>query len=293
MTVDLSTALKSALAAKSKVKVLSGTFVSSTTTQLVVDCGNGRIACFPLVSYLPLVGETVYVMFIDDVPYVTGPTRVKPNQGTVVSATGGLVTLTTSVGTLVLPYTTTLTPTAGQVMYLIWQGGQGFAVAVMSVQPATVAPPVKVVPTTSSHTDKFTATATGSYQSGHFWNDEVYSSTGNIAEWVYGRKIADTIPSSAVIHSVQLYCSMVQIFGSDPNFALHSDTTLSGSPSLGGVTAIPIGQRVWISLPTSYGNALKRGGGSFGVGVAHGGYNIFKSRSEDGQSGALLIRSTY
>lgn len=293
MTIDLSNQIKALLAGKSKVKILSGTFVSATATQLVVDCGNGRISCFPLVSYLPLVNETVYVMFIDDVPYVTGPTQVKPNQGTVVSASGGLVTLTVATGTIILPYTTTLTPTAGQVMYLIWQGGQGFAVSVMSVQPATVAPPVKVVSTVKSHTDVFKANASGSYQSGKFWTAEVYSSTGNIAEWVYGHKMADTIPSSAVIHSVEIYCSMNQIFGTSPNFALHSDQTLSGSPSLGGVTVINIAQKTWVSLPASYGNALKRGGGSYGVGVAHGGFQIFKSIAEDGWSGALRIRSTY
>lgn len=291
--MDQSDAVIQALNGKSSVKVMSGTFVSADNTHIVVDCGNGRVPCFPFIPYLPFVGEVIYILFIDGIPYAMGPTKVRPNQGTVVSASGGLVTLTTANGTAVLPYTTTITPTAGQVMYLIWQGGQGFAVSVMSVQPAVVAPPVKIVTGPKSHTDTFTAIASGSYQSGHFWNDEVYSSTGNIAEWIYGKKISDTIPSSAVIHSVQLYCSMVQIFGSDPNFALHSDTSLSGSPSLGGVTAIPIGQRVWISLPTSYGNALKRGGGSYGVGVAHGGYNIFHSRSEDGLSGAIRIKSTY
>lgn len=293
MTLDQSDAIQAVLNTKSNVKVLSGTFVSATATILTVDCGNGRVPCFSLTDYLPAVGEVVYVMFIDSIPYVCGPVKVKPNQGTVVSVSGGLVTLTTAFGNVVLPYTTTITPTAGQIMYLIWQGGQGFAVAVMSVQPVVVAPPVKIVAGRKSHTDTFKATASGSYQSGHFWNDDVYSSTGNIAEWVYGWKMSDTIPSSAVIHSVQLYCSMKQIFGSDPNFALHSDLSLSGSPSLGGVTAIPIVNRGWINLPVSYGNSLKNGGGKFGVGVNHGGYNIFHSRADDGLSGAIKIVSTY
>lgn len=291
--MDQSDAMVAALNAKSSVKILSGTFVSASNTQVTVDCGNGRVPCFPLTSYLPAVGEVIYVMFIDGVAYAMGPTLVKPNLGTVLSVASGLVTLSTAFGNVVVPYTTTITPTAGQVMYLIWQGGQGFAVAVMSVQPATVAPPIKPPASTKYHVDTFTAIATGSYQSGHFWNDEVFASTGNTAEWIYGKKMADTIPSGAVIHSVQIYCSMVQIFGSPPNFALHSDLSLSGAPSLGGVTAVGIAQHVWVSLPTSYGNSLKRGGGAFGVGVAHGGYNIFHSRSEDGQSGALRIKSTY
>lgn len=292
MTLDQSDAIIAALATKSKVTVLSGTFVSADNTHIIVDCGNGRVPCFPLVPYLPNVGETVYVLFIDGVPYAMGPTLVKPNQGTVVSAAGGLVTLTTSFGSMALPYTTTITPTAGQVMYIIWQGGQGFAVSVMSVQPAQAAPPPPPASTTKQHSDTFRAIASGSYQSGRFWTSEVYASTTNLGEWIYGNKIADTIPASAIMGSIQIYCAMKQIFGSDPNFALHSDTSLSGSPSLGGTTAVGITQG-WVSLPQSYGNLLRRGGGKFGVGVVHGGFQIFKSVAEDGLSGALRIGSIY
>ncbi|HEY2644845.1 MAG TPA: hypothetical protein VGI56_13905 [Galbitalea sp.] len=292
---DQSDALIKALGTKSTLTVMSGTFVSASAATLLVDCGNGRIPCFPLVPYLPNVGETVYVVFIDDVPYVAGPTLVKPNEGTVVSVASGLVTLTTNLGNFTLPYTTTITPTAGQVMYILWQGGQGFAVSVMSTVPGAATPPPAPPAAGSSpttHVQTFTAIQSGSYQSGRFWTSEVYSSTGNLGEWIYGHKIADTIPASATTRGIQIYISPKQIFGSDPNFALHSDTSLSGSPSLGGVTAVPISGG-WISLPSSYAAALKHGGGSFGVGVAHGGYNIFRSLAEDGQSGALKITSVY
>jgi hypothetical protein len=47
------------------------------------------------------------------------------------------------------------------------------------------------------------------------------------------------------------------------------------------------------SVGISIGNVLRNGGGSFGVGVDHGGYNIFPSLAQDGQSGALRITSVY
>jgi hypothetical protein len=292
--IDDNGLLLALLNGKSKVTALPGTFVSASSTGFVVDVGGGRIPATPATSYLPEVNEPVSVWFIDGVPFVMGPTVAKPGQGTVVSVAAGLVTLSTAFGNVVVPYASTLSPTAGQVMKLQWQGG-GFAAAVMSTSPVGgVAPPAPSGGATT-HVDLFTSLDAGSYGSGRWWTPQVYASDSNLGAWFYGSKIGDTIPASAAIQLVEVYVpSGTQIGGAAPNFALHAYASNPGSsPSFTSATAEAITPGAWVALPTSFGNALKAGGGSLGIGVNHGGYNIFPSRAQDGQTGALRITSIY
>jgi hypothetical protein len=242
---DQAEAILAALADKSELTVLIGTFVSanSSGTLLTVDVGGGRIPVLPLGSYLPEVNEPVWVAFIDGQPYLAGPTKAKPGQGTVTSVASGFVTLSTDFGPVTVPYDSRLAPSAGQLMKLSWQGG-GFAIAIMSANPTPPTPP-----------------------------------TGG--------------GGGAIISRVEFFASMKQVQGFSPNFALHADRSKGGAPSLGATTALSVAAGGWMDLPAGFGNALKLGGGSFGVGVAHGGFNIFHSLAEDGQSGALRITSTY
>jgi hypothetical protein len=290
--MDQTQTLLRKLGDKSSVDVLAGTFVSASLTTYTVDVGGGRIPAAALTDYLPEVNETVWVMFIDGTPYVLGPTVSKAGQGTVVSASGGLVTLTTAFGNVVVPYDSRLTPTAGQVMKLTWQGG-GFAIAVMSANPS--APPAPVGPGSgvTTHVDVFTAVDSGSHQSSGWWTKQVYASNTNLSAWFYGTKISDTIPAAAAPSLIEVYISPAQIQGANPNFALHPHTSRpAGAPTLSSSTAVAVAAG-WIALPLGFANALKAGGGSYGVGLNQGGYNIFRSLAQDGLSGALRITSVY
>ena len=280
------------LAGKSNVTVLAGTFVSATATGYTVDVGGGRIPARPFAGYLPEINEPVWVAFIDGWPYVLGPTVTKPGQGTVVSVASGLVTLSTDYGTVIVPYTATLTPTAGQVLKLVWAGG-GFAIAVMSAQPGAPLAPLATPIAATTHSDVFTAGDSGSHQSSGWWTAQVYASDTNLSAWWYGSKISDTIPATAVVSKVEVYISAQQIYGAAPNFALHADLSKpGGAPTLTSITAVPVVPG-WVTLPLSFGTALRKGGGSYGIGVAHGGYNIFLSVSQDSLSMALRITSAY
>jgi hypothetical protein len=289
--VDEITQILALINKKSAMLPLVGTFVSASATGCVVDAGGGRIPARFGTSYLPEINESVLLWFIDGMPFLMGPATAKPGQGTVVSVAAGLVTMSTALGNVVVPYASTLTPTAGQVMKLSWQGG-GYAHSVMSTSP--VAPVAPAGPGTGaiSHTDTFTAVDAGSYQSS-WWTGQVYASDSNLGAAMYGSKIADTIPSTAAIQSVQLYISAQQITGYSPNFALHPHQSKpGGAPSLSSSTAIAIAPG-WVNLPASWGDALKAGGGFFGIGLNHGGYSILRSLAQDGQSMALRIVSTY
>lgn len=273
------------------VRALQGTFVSGSTTGCLVDVSGSRIPAILGTSFLPEVNEIVWLWNIGERFFIMGPAAIKPSQGVVTAVASGLATLTSSVGTTVVaPYTGT-TPTVGQTMKLLWHGGP-FAM-LMSTSPAGGTPPPPPGATPTTHTDYFYAVDAGSYGSGRWWTNQVWASDNNLGAWFYGSKINDTIPASAVVSSIQIYVSAQQISGSAPNFALHPYYTNPGtSPSYASVTAVGVTPG-WVSLPAGFGSALKSGGGYAGVGVDHGGYNIFNSLAADAQSGRLCIVSTY
>jgi hypothetical protein len=278
--------------AKTKLRPLVGTFVSATSTGCTVDVGGGRMQARFGSSYLPEVNEPVNVWFIDDdTAFMMGPTVAKPSKGTVVSVAASLVTLNTDFGQIATPYIGS-TPTAGQVMALRWHGGP-VAMGVLSTSPPPPAPPPAPPTSTSTHQDVFTAIDAGSYNRYGWLQKQVWASDSYQGAWFYGTKVSDTVPSSASIQSVEIYLSIESMFGAAPNFALHSSATKpSGAPAYTSVQAMSPTQ-AWFTLPAAWGDALKAGGGQFGVGLNHGGKNVFRSLAQDGMSGALRITSTY
>lgn len=282
--------------AKSRVTPLRGTFVSYDATGVVVDVGDGRMSAALGSGYLPDKGELVLVWFVDGIPYVMGPAAPRPHTGTVTAVGSGLATFNTPVGVVgPIPYNGSA-PSVGQVMRLFWHGGP----LAIPATPATgtADPTAPGGGGVTSHVDTFTAVAAGTWNTGggdsatSYFNSEVWASNTTIGFWFYGTKIPDTIPGGAVIQRVQLYIAARQIQGSQPVFTTHDNPNPPGD-SLAGGTAVGVANYTWVDLPVAMGNALKRGGGSYGVGTRHGGYNIFKSLAADGQSGALRITSTY
>lgn len=277
---------------KSNVLTLVGTFVGVANGIYVVDVGGNRIPADLGSSYLPEVNESVWVWFIDGVPFVKGPTTFRPDRGTVVSVASGIVTLSTAAGNIGMKYTGT-TPSAGQVMGILWHGGP--TAFLLSTSPAgNTPPPAPGGGGAQQHVDRFAAnTDSGSWRSGNgWWTSQIRAGDTNLGAWFYGTKIADTLPSGATIQRVQIWISG-SISGAAPNFALHPHASRpGGAPSLSGSTAIGVSGG-WVDLPLSFGQALRNGNGSYGVGINHGGNSIFNSVTDDGQSGTLVITSTY
>lgn len=284
--------LKDLLAGKTRLASYVGQVQSVTSTGFVVVLQGQPFPAYAGSGYMPAVAEQVRVWFVDEIAYVMGPAAPNPGQGTVVSVTGGQVTLNVPNGTLIAPYSSTLTPNPGDVMQIVWGNGP-FAIATLSAAPASAASPGTNSAAPRAHTDVFQATDSGSYQS-RWWTNDVWASDSNLGAWFYGSKLADTLPAAAVIQSVQLFVSVQQLQGAAPNFALHGyQAKPSGAPALTSATAVGVGGGGWVTLPVGFGNALRSGGGAAGVGVAHGGDSIFNGQGSDGQSGALRIISTY
>jgi len=285
---DEATVLHKLIARKSTVTPLVGQLVSADSTGYSVDVGGGRIPARWSTDYLPDINEDVAVQWIDGVPYVVGPTRPQPTQGTVVSVGGGLVTVTTTFGDLTIPYNAALTPVAGQVLHLIGK----YADSVMSTSPPPPVAPPPPVGSATTHVDTFAAIDAGSWN-GSWSSSRLWASNTYLAAVFYGSKIADTLPASALIQNVEFYISPVQIQGSPPNFAVHTyQTRPAGAPTLAGATPLGITPG-WLELPVAFGNDLKTGGGYAGIGFDHGGYNILHSLAEDSLSCAIKITSVY
>lgn len=288
---DVADELLKQLAGKSSLATFIGTFIASASSGCQVDVGGGPIPAQLGTSYLPEINESVWVFFIDGDPFVMGSANTKPGRGTVVSTAGSLVTLTTDFGQVAVPYNNAVTPSAGQIMHLTWQGG-GYADSVMSISPPPPTPPTPPTPQPIQHVDTFSAIDAGSYNS-RWWTSQVRADNSDLGCWFYGSKIGDTLSAAAQVQAIQIYISAAQIQGNPPNFALHNyQSNPGGAPTLNGATAVAVSPG-WVTLPTSFAAALQTGGGAAGVGVAHGGFNIFNSLASDGQSGALRITSVY
>lgn len=285
---NLSTALKRALAGQTKADRMVGTFVSTDGVRGVVDVGGGRIPA-DLAGYTPDINESVWVMFLNGTATVLGPTLQKPGRGTVTGApSGNLVPVTTTAGDFTIPYAAGLSLSAGQVVKLGAANDGLFAYAVMSTSPPPDAAPPSPGGGSIDDTVIFTARDAGSYEPGRgWWSNQVWASDAYTGGWFYGSKIADTIPNGASIVKIEIYLAISALYFNGPVFGYHGNGSKpSGALSFSGLTTQTIAGG-WHTLPTSFGTYLKSNVG--GVGVDHGGYSIYKSRTEDPQSGSLRI----
>lgn len=282
--------------AKSKVTPMVGRVVGINGTGFVVDVSNngtGRVPCKGT-GYLPVIGEAVNVLFIDEVAFMWGSAEQHAGQGTVASVDGTVVNLTTTFGTVRAPFMAGIIPTVGDVWAIMWQGGP-YAVTPLSYAPTPPTPPDPPAPVVSQHVDVFTAIDAGSYSSSFGgWNQsQVLAADHWQGCWFYGSKIPDTVPVAAVPSKLELYVSIQSQSGADPTFALHAyQSKPGGAPSFGSSQTIPLASG-WITLPLGWASSLQSGGGSFGVGINHGGYSTLSSLAQDGQSGAIRLTSTY
>ncbi len=279
------------IADKVKMRRLVGTFVEATATGCTVDVGNGRIPARFGSGYLPEVNETVEVwIFDDDTAYVMASTLTHAPQGTVNTVSGNTVLLDTAFGPVTAPFLGSA-PAAGQVMALRWHGG-----------PMALG----VVSTPRRHRSRRFRRSSTDGARRHVPRDRrglvqpvrVAAGAGLVVGLVPGRVVPGDEdrrhdPASAQMQRVELYLSPQQIRYAPPNFALHPHPTKpAGAPAFGATQPIAAAAG-WIDLPSAGATRSRHGGGSFGVGVNHGGYSIFRSLAQDGMSGAIRITSVY
>lgn len=286
MTADAAKLLE-LIDGKSSVRVIAGNYRGLDGLRALVDFDGGRVPAHFATSWRPALNDAVWVMVVDSVAWLVGPTAPLASDGSVVSVASGLATISTDVGTVVATYNSGVTLTAGQQVKLLAHNGY-HVIGVKSTSPT--APEVPGGPGTGGGrvTQTFTAIDSGSFQVS-WWNADVWSSANNRGCWFYGSKICDTIPDTAVIVAAEIYLPPpIKLLGARP-FGRHPYATKpGGAPSITATSTLP-GTSGWVPIPTSLIDHLKVNVGGFGFDL--GGYNIWPGTQRDGQSGA--VRVTY
>jgi hypothetical protein len=295
--LDEATTVLRLVGEKADVSVQVGYFRALDGNRVVVDVGGGRIPADVATAFRPEPNEPVTLLFVDGLPTMLGPAVPKAGQGLVESVDGDYAIISTDMGSVRAPYPEGLLVAPGDLVKLLWSDGP-FVVAVMSTTPEK--PPVPPAPGgggVGDRQDTFTALQSGAFQSnGSRWSsDQPRASDGYLGAWHYGSKIADTIPANAAVRSVEIFVRYASRFGSPPNFGLHSQLSQAGAPDVFDAFPWPVNDG-WNTVPephaTTWFDALKAGGGKFGVVLNHGGVNRFLSTGDDPQSGALRISYT-
>lgn len=291
------------IAAVPKSSSFVGTFRTMNGVLAVVQAYEGELQIPFVGTVQPSPGDSVQVEMRNGSYAMIGPTRPKPARGSVTAVSaptppdeegGALPDDTARVLVLAgdveyaLPYVTGYEPAVADIVAIQW-GFEGGLVtgAVSMIPPVPIVPPVSQG-SQSYHPAPFTATGSNSFQGGS-WNKagRVWSSDTAKGVWLYGSKIADTIPDSAVIEYVRLYLSPDQIQGDPANLRLHSNTSFSGGPAWQGSSWPLAPVAGWNQIPNSFVDWLKANPG--GLGFDSGGYSIFRSITADPMSGALDI----
>lgn len=286
------------LAKKSRAATYVGRYVGNDGPLALVDLGAERLPVPFLTATVPEVNEPVHVWSIDGALFLMGPTAAKPGLGTVITVSGTLARVATDFGERVMAWgPPSDPPTSGDAVSINWSSGP--TCMKLSTSPPPVTPPPAPTPTPGGgggpqvRSQVFRAIDAGSTDRGapRWWTDRPYASNTTFGAWFYGTQIKDTIPAGAEFVDLQIYIAYHQRQGAAPRFALHNQAGKGPVPGFGGyVEWAPAGGDFRTPPdPAGWFHALKQGGDRFGVGLNQGGYNIFRSLAQDGQSGALKI----
>jgi hypothetical protein len=273
-----------------------GTFAGSQGSLAKVDVDGVRLTVPMVGQNWPILGDTVRLLRVGKQTLLLGPTLARPTVGRV-SATGSpRVTVEYPAGsgvTQLMGYPKGASPVVNDVAVIDWSSG-GTVVAFVTAAAGLVAPTDPTPPKGAQQFRQvFTALDSGSYaKGGGLQANDVYASASRRSLWVYGSKIADSIPDSARIDAIGIYLPLLSDqAGNRPMLGTHGNASMpSTSPTIANLTSIanPSGG---VPLPTSFGDLLKTGA-AMGVGADGAGYAIFRGTQKDGQSGALDITYT-
>lgn len=274
------------LQGKAEVSVFSGAYRGMDGLRALVDFAGGRVPAH-LIGPRPSVNEPVWVMVVDAVAYVLGPTVPKPAVGTVVSASSGSAVISTDIGNVNARYDPAqVTLSASAEVRLVWGGGC-WVLGVSSPPPEADVPDEDAGVTRKTRT--FTATGSGSWQSGYGWRtNDVWSSSSNKGAWFYGNQIRDTIPDSASIVKAEIYLpAPTTRIGSTRPFGRHSYSSQpGGEPTISATSTLP-GVEGWTRIPSSLIDHLKSNAGGLGFGI--GSWWVWPGTQKNGSSGKLRV----
>lgn len=256
-------------------------------------------------GYIPSAGDLVSVDIVNGRGRVTGPIirGQRPAVGTVVGPpAGGFVTLTTTAGTIRAWYAGTA-PAPGDVVFIDWQSTTPRVISTGAPSTPTEAPgaPAAPKPTPPAAPPKIqtgvlyvTALGSGGYTSSAGWSTPrpVQGSTGTLVytgAWFYGTKPRQLRGRTVTRFAFRLP-SHTTLKAFTVNLYRHtSNTRPSGNVSrVAGPSSVASSTSArWITLPTSWGQAIVDSGG--GIAIYGSPFGALKGITEDAASGQLRI----
>lgn len=263
----------------------------------LVDIGDARLPVPVIGDTFPNAGEYVRLLRVGQQTFLLGLARTRSALGAITANPGGgLVTVEYPAGSGVtadMRYPKYYTPVIGDTVVIDWTTG-GTVIAVLAASGAAAAPSAgpAPAPAPATYRQTFTALDSGTQNNGggSWWTNEVYAGDTTLGGWFYGTKIRDTIPDNAAIVSERVYLPIRQQIGAAPNLALHNFGSKPGLITYFAQTALTGARSGWITLPAGWGIYLAQN--TSGLGMNHGGYNIYHGTQRDGMSGAVEITWT-
>lgn len=272
--------------------LIGGVYVQASGVQAVVDVGQARVAVPTVGANFPVPGEAVRLLRVGKQIILLGPAAPRAPIGRVAATGSPRCTVEYPAGsgvTQLMGYPSNITPAVNDVVLLDWTSG-GTIVDRITIAPGVVTPEFPGGGGGGGQqTQVFTARDAGTINTsgGSYWQAQVWASDSTFGVYVYGSKIRDTIPDSAVIQSAEIYLPPVSVSGGAPNLQVHNLETRSGLPSFRGSSAALSPRTGWVPIPVAFLNDLKANPG--GVGFNHGGFNKYKALAADATSGSLRV----
>lgn len=277
----------------SSAQMLTGQITNIDPTGVVtVNIGGISQVALPVCEVPLQVGDLVRVYRQDSYYQVLGlvQNETPPTVGVVgtLPASGSTIPVTTSWGVLNVGWIGSYTPTAGDTVTLLWLGSTavvlgiaGFITAPAPVPPPVPSPVPSPPPVTTTGTNNFAASDSGTYRAG--WLDNSIS-LGNVMQgdygygpnegaWFYAGRIHSTL-AGVTVTSARIWLGRASggVYAAQTvNLSrISNNTRPAGAPAYdsGHATSsisLAVGQTGWFPLPTTIAQALVDSGGSLGV----------------------------
>lgn len=287
MSGDLPEQLAKELAKAPTVSKMVGVFREQDGNLAVVDVNGSRLR-IPMVGAVPLPGLPVWVEAQNGRHVCTGVSAQISPYGTVLTSTSSLVKVTADSGQVLdLPYLAGLTLTAGNRVAI--DTASYVVTGVLSADPTPpIDPGAGGGGSTSFSGLLVQATDSGTTNGGAWWQSNVNSDSAAGGAWFYGGGIQAALIGVTSFTSIEVFLPLIYNRFSAPTLYLHTSANKPGSglPTFGSSQVVP-SPSGWVSLPASWGPALRDGPVGIGFPPTVGVMASWRGKASDALSGAI------
>lgn len=287
MSGDLPEQLAKELAKAPTVSKMVGVFREQDGNLAVVDVNGSRLR-IPMVGAVPLPGLPVWVEAQNGRHVCTGVSAQISPYGTVLTSTSSLVKVTADSGQVLdLPYLAGLTLTAGNRVAI--DTASYVVTGVLSADPTPPIDPGAGGGGSTAFTGLLVqATDSGTTNGGAWWQSNVNSDSAAGGAWFYGGGIQAALIGVTSFTSIEVFLPLIYNRFSPPTLYLHTSANKPGSglPTFGSSQVVP-SPSGWVSLPASWGPALRDGPVGIGFPPIVGVMASWRGKASDALSGAI------